>query len=116
MLTSACKLILMSDPNGLLREITQTKERAAAWVFRGGISIIGVLTCALGWVVWDQLVDLKVSAKEQSHAAWQTIQKLSEAQTQSDRTLAIVTQTSSDFRAVVQDHENRLRALEKHGG
>lgn len=106
----------MSDPNGLLKELTQTKERAAAWVFRGGISIIAMLTCALAWVVWSQLVDLKVSANEQAHAASHTIERLIEAQTQADRTLAIVTQTAGDLKSIVQDHDKRLRELEKRGG
>lgn len=112
----------------LLKEIVQTKERAAAWVFRILIALVGASSTAVLWMAWGALADVKNDLKTGIQQQWVAIGKISDTQSQTTRDLSVQTQTLSDhirmesdidasLRDLAKDHEQRIRGLERpHGG
>jgi hypothetical protein len=107
----------------LLKEITQTKERAAAWVFRILIALVGASTTAVLWMAWGALADVKNDLKTGIQQQWLAIGKINDAQAQVSRDIGIQTQVLADhirtetdidasLRDIAKDHEGRIRTLE----
>ena len=107
----------------LLREMVQTKERAAAWIFRGALSFAIAAGSAVLWMAWGALSDVKADLKIGIQQQWLAIGKINDAQAESRRDLAVSTQTLADhiktetdidtqLRDTTKDHEFRIRTLE----
>lgn len=109
--------------DGLLTEITETKERAASWLFRGFTAVIMILLGIVGYFMTTTLGDLKDKIDANNKSTWAAIGE-------SNRSLAVLAQsltglsttvndhlredaaTEENLTRLVQDHENRLRSLE----
>lgn len=96
--------------NGLLSQIGETKERLAAWVFRG---LIAAGLAVLGWLLSSTVDDIKSN----SRATWASVAETNKAIAEMSTSLATLS-TAVDIHNKVQDseeadHELRLRALEK---
>ncbi len=107
----------------LLKEITQTKERVAAWIFRGALAFAVSAGTAVLWMAWGSLSDVKADLKTGIQQQWLAIGKINDAQAQTAREVGVQTQTLSDhirmesdidasLRDIAKDHEGRLRTLE----
>lgn len=112
------------NKNGLLREMVETKERAVAWLFRILIALVGAASTTVLWMGWSALQEVKGKVDQQSVAVWQGIQSAKEKQIETAADVKMLTQTlgdnikmqtqiSSDLKAIVQDHEQRIRGLER---
>lgn len=116
----------MADENGiksLARELTATKERAAAWVLRILITLVGAAGTTVLWLGWSALIDVKTELKEQTKAAWSQIQTLNTIQNTTSANVGVLTQTVTDhlrqesdidaqLKDITRDHEQRIRTLE----
>ncbi len=108
----------------LIKEMVQTKERAAAWVFRILITLVGTSTMAVLWLAWYSLQDVKSKSETGIQLEWLQIGKINDAQQEASRALGILTQQLSDhlkveaniddqLKEIAKDHEQRLRGLER---
>lgn len=111
------------DEMGLLQEVTQTKERIAAWVFRTLLSLALGACGVVGWLVWGVLADVKTKSETGIQLQWTAIGKINDAQAQASRDVATITQKLDDhirsetdidaqLKDLAKDHEQRIRGLE----
>ena len=108
----------------LFKQLTETKERAAAWVFRLLIILLGAAGSTLCYVVWGILTDVKTDLKSGIQQQWIAIGKINDAQVQASHDTGIATQALADhirleseidneLKDLTKDHETRIRALER---
>lgn len=111
------------------RELTLTKERIAAWVFRMVLAFAVSAGTAVLYMAWGSLTEVKADLRSGIQQQWLAIGKINDGQAQASRDLGIQTQTLSDhiktetdidaqLRDITKDHEQRLRLIERpsHGG
>jgi hypothetical protein len=109
------------------RELTLTKERVAAWVFRLLIGIIGAITLGIISMAWGSLQDVKAKSETAVQLQWTAIGKINDAQQAASTALGVLTtklddhiKTESDIdmqlKDLAKDHEQRLRGLERPHG
>lgn len=109
--------------NGLMREMTETKERAVAWGFRGVLGLVMILLGIVGWFMTTTLSEVKTEITNNAKVQWDQIGKLNDSEVTTRRDLGILSQavqdaTKSNADAVSRlsdserDHEQRLRTLE----
>lgn len=104
---------LNGNGNGLLREIFATKERAVAWGFRLVLGALMTVATALCWVVWGEFTRMRSAFEDNAKIVWQNLQT-------TDKGVAILTEklheeqdAISQLRTTTQDHEGRIRYLER---
>lgn len=104
---------MKDNDQSLVSQMGDTKERLAAWVTRGLIILLGVSASIIGWFAQGTLNDLKTAIDHSVHN-----------QTEMAVTMGTLTQTVADGLKVSadaveridkeqDDHENRIRTLEK---
>lgn len=109
---------------GLLQEVTETKERIAAWVFRTLLSLALGACGVIGWLVWGVLADVKTKSETGIQLQWTAMGKINDAQQAAARDVGILTtklddhvKTEADIDAqlkdIAKDHEQRIRELER---
>lgn len=109
--------------DNLYTEMTETKERAASWLFRGVAAIIMVLVGIVGYFMTATLNDLKDKIDINNKTTWTAIAESNKSLATLAQTLTGLTTTVNDhvredaateasLTRLVQDHENRLRSLE----
>lgn len=103
--------------NGFFRELTETKERIAAWVFR---LVLTALIALVGYLIND----FKSSIDRQDRNTLTAIAELTRSMSTVSNGLAVLSgsfadhvkedaKAESDFTQRIQDHETRLRTLER---
>lgn len=113
-----------SSPNGLLKEISQTKERLAAWAFRLLIALVGATGSAMLWMGYDALNKVEAQVSKQGEVVWTSIQDAQQQQAATAQKVEVLTQVvkdstdrqtqiNNDLKMIVQDHEQRLRSIER---
>ena len=106
---------MKDNDQSLVSQMGDTKERLAAWVTRGLIILLGVSASIIGWFAQGTLNDLKTSIDHSVHR-----------QADMAVTLGTLTQTVADGLKISsdavdrlakeeEDHETRIRALERGG-
>lgn len=120
----------MSDGNGfqqLAHEMTETKERAAAWIIRGFIVIGGFLVTGLLGMGLYIFNDFKTTVQDNTEHLWKSVQQnqvdlrgtIGQLNTLSDQVKASVdreTDALSRLQNEQNDHEDRIRILERPHG
>jgi orotate phosphoribosyltransferase-like protein len=108
----------------LLKEMVQTKERAAAWLFRILITLVGVSTSTVLWLAWASLQDVKAKSEQGVQLQWTAIGKINDAQQAASSALGVLTTKLDDhikveaniddqLKDIAKDHEQRIRGLER---
>ena len=111
----------------LVRQMTRTGERIAAWLFRLLIAALTVTLVIIGWFAIDKLssFDKQFEKLESARATtWGAINELTRSQTQASNTTTRLETSLADYiknqdRLLSQlageeaDHEQRLRQLER---
>jgi hypothetical protein len=111
----------------LLKEMVQTKERTAAWIFRGALSFAIAAGSTVVWMAWGTLQDVKADQKTGVQLQWTAIGKINDAQQDASRALGILTTKLDDhikvessiddqLKDITKDHEQRIRGLERPHG
>ena len=109
----------MSDTGGFFG----TKERGAAWIFRGLLTLIMMLCTIVGWFGTRTLSGLDQKLNDVDKSTWSQITVLSKTEAELNTALAGLTATVNDhlhtdidqdqnFKSLLQDHEIRIRTLE----
>lgn len=114
----------------LWKDITETKERAASWVFRGLIAIIMGMASVIGVLSWNALDRVAHTVDENGRQTSTKIEKLSNEIQQiandgkdARRDIGVLSQTVTDhihaddatdnrITSELADHEQRIRSLE----
>jgi hypothetical protein len=107
----------------LLHEITETKERAWAWAFRGLSMIVMILLGIIGYFMTSTLQRVDASIDQNRKDLWKSVSTLNDSGTnmkQSIMTLSTLVQdefrqqddTNARLSKIEDDHETRLRSLE----
>jgi hypothetical protein len=104
----------------LAREMTETKERAVAWGFRGLLSVLMIALGIIGYLIQDKLGDFThkfLAIDQQRVEMWSAFSKLANSQADQTNALTKLDTTVKDYVAnqdrLIQDHEQRLRDLER---
>lgn len=96
--------------DGLLKQIGETKERLASWIFRG---LLAGGIAVLGWLAASTMTDIKDNAR----AAWQAIGETNKTVTAIGQSLNTLSTTVELHSRQVDneeaDHEQRIRTLER---
>lgn len=117
-----------TKPDGLMKEMTETKERAAAWVFRGAMGVIFIGIGIIGWFAQDKLGTFTKqfdAINVQREQMWKSVGELNVSQqgmnlavTQLKATLEGHNNTETlilqSLQRTEDDHEQRIRTLERH--
>lgn len=122
----------IGDPiTSLAHQMVETKERTAAWLFRGLTTLVMICLGVIGWLLQDKLGDFNAKFTQldlQRQQVWKSVSditalqnKQAEAMVRIETTLSdhVATETSilSAITKMQGDHEDRLRELERpHGG
>lgn len=119
----------MTDANGkngnggILKEVFETRERAAAWVTRLLILAISGLATVTLWLASQQLTDIKQTISGTVRNLHDDISAITKNQNQNTLNITQLTATVNDqisrqtdadttMRGELQDHETRIRTLE----
>lgn len=116
----------MTDTASLFRQITETKERGLAWAFRALISIlVGALTI-IGYFAVDKLGSFDKrfdQVDQQRQQVWGQLGKISETISTQNNLLTRLSDhldsantTLSGIQHELDDHETRIRMLERQPG
>lgn len=100
----------MAESNG---GFFTTPERITAWAFRTLITLVGTAGTVVLWLAWGSLQEVKTEMHEQLKTSWAAISTLSNSQSQMAITLGVASQTIADLRKEADDHEGRIRTLER---
>lgn len=117
----------LHDKNGNIRTVNVTTELAYAWGMRGLIAVLGIAGSIVGWLVVDRVEKLDGAIEANAKSMWTSVSKLNDAEAVTDRNVGILTQSVQDnlksnsdaisrLTASEQDHENRIRTLERPPG
>ena len=122
---------MADDPvTSLAHQMVETKERTAAWLFRGLTTVVMIALAIIGWFVQDKLGEFNQKFSEldlQRAQVWTSVSKITESQNKQAESMIKVETTLSDHIATENnilnaitkeqnDHEDRIRGLEHHGG
>jgi Zn-dependent membrane protease YugP len=118
---------MADDPvTSLVHQMVETKERTAAWFFRGLTTIVMIALAIIGWFVQDKLGEFnsKFSQLDQQRTqVWKSVGDITASENKMAETMVRVETTLSDHIATENnildaitreetDHENRIRGLE----
>jgi len=102
----------------LLKSITETKERTAAWAMRGLLLAISALGAIALWLAQAQLSDIKTKVDGDNTRVWQAMSRIAENQ---DKTTVALTRITTSFadhilqfnemKQQVKDHEAAIQTL-----
>lgn len=106
-----------TNGNGFLRELFATKERGAAWIVRSLIVVLMSISTALFWIVWGEFTRMRDAVESSNRTVWQSIQHLENSvsvlsQTVTDK-VRVDAETVNRIEKIEDDHETRIRALER---
>lgn len=110
----------------LARQMTETGERLAAWIFRALIGAMSVMLIVIGWFAIDKLAsfDKKFDALETSRTSmWVIVQSIIKTENEQTVSMTRLETSLTDYiknqdRIISQlagqeiDHEQRMRQLE----
>jgi len=110
--------------HGLFREITETKERAAAWIFRGAMGLMTAAFTFIGAYIIADFNNFRADLKEQNKTVWEAISSVNRATASNTNALATLAASHADhvkederveaqFATELLDHETRIRTLER---
>jgi hypothetical protein len=115
----------------LAHQMVETKERTAAWFFRGLTTVVMICLAIIGWLLQDKLGDFNSKFSEldlQRAQVWKSVGNITDLQNKQSEAMARIETTLSDHIATENaildaitksqtDHEDRIRGLEHgHGG
>ena len=103
------------------------RETLITYGFRGAIVVIGILWSIVGWSMSGSWNDLKMEVNKNKESQWASIAKLAESSGNLDKQISILSKTLDDamrsnadavarLTTTAQDHENRIRTLERPHG
>lgn len=113
----------MAENGSFLREITETRERTAAWIFRLAIGLNTAAFSVIGWLLTSTINDLRANIDRQSKTSWEAIGELNRSTASITSTLTTLNASFADHaredakeeeqvNARLLDHEARIRILE----
>lgn len=106
----------MTNGDGLFRQMGETKERLAAWLSRG---LIIVLLTTVGYLVTTTWNDLKAKLDDNTKSTWLAIGQTNKTVSDLAQTVTGLSTTLNDHIRDTEkredDHETRIRLLEKTG-
>lgn len=118
----------------LYKQMGETKERIAAWSFRGLTTLVMIALTIIGWFVQDKLGSFNQkfdTLDQQRQQVWKTVGEQSTLQKTQGETMIRLETSLADHIATEnqilqsitgeeKDHEDRIRDLEghpsRHGG
>lgn len=113
----------MAENGSFLREITETRERTAAWIFRLAIGLNTAAFSVIGWLLTSTINDLRANIDHQGKTSWEAIGELNRSAAAITSTLTTLNANftnhvredenkEGEFNARLLDHEARIRILE----
>lgn len=113
-----------TEKHGLFREIVETKERTAAWVFRVAMALLTAAFTFIGAFLVADFNAFRADLKDQNKATWDAIAAVNRATAANTNALATLAASHADhvkedereaaqFATELLDHETRIRTLER---
>lgn len=107
---------MMGKPGSLLRELTETRERALAWLFRGALGVILILATGVVGLSTYFVYDLRDRSEKAWAAGGTRMERIEEKQGEIVGSMAVMKQIVVDKGELrdreIRDINRRLDVLE----